>query len=63
MADSTGGHSRDNGVNPWDNPPMNPHTMSVYWLLALVMAAVALVVGAVAAYAGWRAAGADSAIP
>ncbi len=57
------GHGRDNGANPYDNPAMNPRTTSVHWLLALFMATVALSVGVVAAYAGWRAADADSAIP
>ena len=57
------GHHRDNGTNPCDNPPMNPRTMSVRRLVALSMAAVALVVGALAAYAGWRAAGAETAAP
>jgi DNA polymerase III subunit epsilon len=41
---------------------MNPRTMSVHWLLALFMAAMAIVVAAIAAYAGWRAAGAEGAV-
>ena len=40
---------------------MHPRTMSVHWLIALFIAAMALLVAAIAAYSGWRAANADNA--
>ncbi len=42
---------------------MNPRTMNVHWLIALFLAAMALLVAAIAGYAGWRAASADTAAP
>ena len=40
---------------------MNPRTMNVHWLIALFIAAMALLVAAISAYSGWRAANADNA--